>query len=133
MSTDSNATNATHAIAPSSGFNQTTGPATAPPVPSAVAAQAAQFQQFASQFGRRLQSQSPPEVTEEEKPKPIRLPLEHSNVGSHDSAMAREADALRRSVVAANQVLPHSFPTYQCYFCASLCDDRRKVGYTRRG
>lgn len=51
---------------------------------------------------------------------PIRLPMDHSNLGSHTSAMAREAEALRRSVVAANEVPPPSLHTHTDHTCLCL-------------
>jgi len=71
-----------------------------------VEAGAAQFQQFASQLGRRLQSQDPRESASKAKPSPIQLPFNHSKMGSQTSAMAREAEALKLAVVASNQVPP---------------------------
>jgi hypothetical protein len=108
VSVDQNAT-AESAPTPSNGFNQSTAPATAPPVPIAVEAGAINFQQAASSFGRKLQAQDPrlQENASKGRLSQIRLPFDHSNMASASSVMAQQADALKQTVTAAFKVGHH--------------------------
>jgi len=115
VSVDQNAT-AEGAPTPSNGFNQTTAPATAPPVPTAVEAGAVNFHQVASSFGRKLQSQDTglQENASKARLPQIRLPFDHSNMVSASSVMAQEANALKQAVAAANKVSHHCVSKQLC-------------------